>query len=146
MNLSKCCKTVKAIDIWSTDEFRQSFDRKINFYLFVDTIIDQIFFCQVFVITVFLNYRIRNRRFLIVRWCFEIVSYRFRIFATSLCLFFKRDSVSRLNIYMLTTSNRFHFASRSFFEAQSWHTSSLSYCFLVEFVSSKFVIDHFTHF
>ena len=66
--------------------------------------------------------------------------------ATSLCLLFKRESVSRLSIYMLTKSNRFHFVNRSFFEAQSWSTSSLSYCFLIDFVSSKLVIDFFTRF
>ena len=74
---------------------------------------------------------------LIVKWCFEIVWFRLRIFATSLCLLFKKDFVSRLNIYMLTKSNRFHFANKSFFETQSWFTSSLNYCFLIDVVSSK---------
>ena len=131
---------MKVIDIWSTNEFRQNSDRKINFHFFVNRCLSLIkyFRCHVFVVTVFSNYRIRNRRLLIVRWCLEIVSYRFRIFATSLCLLFKKDSVSRLNIYMLTKSNRSHFANRSFFEAQSWSTSSLSYCFLVDVVLSKF--------
>ena len=58
-------------------------------------------------------------------------------FAASLCLLFKKESVSRLSICMLTKSNRSHFASRSFLEAQSWSTSSLSYCFLIDVVSSK---------
>ena len=76
------------------------------------------------------------------RDCFVSFSHS----ATSLCLLFKRKSVSRLSIYMLTKSNRFHFANKSSFEAQSWSMSSFSYCFLIDFVSSKLVIDLFTRF
>ena len=89
-----------------------------------------------------------NRRLIIVKWCLEIVSFCFRIFATSLCLLFKKDSVSWLNIYMSTKSNRFHFANKSFFEAQSWFTSLFSYCFLIDVVSSKIwfsIRDRFFH-
>ena len=125
-------------DIWSTHGLRQGPDRKINLHPFIDRLsLTKCFRCHVFVVTVFSNYRIRNRRLLTVRWCPGIVPYRLRILAASLCLLFKRDSVSRLNIYMLTKSNRFHFASRLFFEAQSWFTSSFSYCFLIDVVSSK---------
>ena len=87
-----------------------------------------------------------NRRFVIRQIMFRNRFVSFSHFATSLCLLFKKKSVSRLSIYILTKLNRFHFANRSFFEAQSWSTSSLSYCFLIDFVSSKLVIDFFTRF
>ena len=87
-----------------------------------------------------------NRRFVNRQMMFRNYFVSFSHFATSLCLFFKKKSVSRLSIYMLTKSNRFHFASRSFFKTQSWFTSLFNYCFLIDFVSSKLVIDFFTRF
>ena len=47
---------------------------------------------------------------------------------------------------MLTRSNRIYFANKSFFKTQSWFTLLFNYCFLIEIVLSKFVIDFFTRF
>ena len=116
-------------DIWSTHGFRQSSDRKINLRLFIDRCLSLIknFRCHVFIVTVFSNCRIKNRRF-VNRQMKLSKSFRF-VFAFSR----RRCVCSSKEI-------------KSFFEAQSWFTSSLSYCFLIEFVSSKFVIDYFTRF
>ena len=91
----------------------------------------------------YLNRRFANRQ-IILRNRFVLSSHS----ATSLCLLFKRKSVLRLSICMLTKSNRFYFANKSFFEAQSWFTSLFNYCFLIEIVSSKMKFstrDRFFH-